>query len=1710
MKYSKTAIGLLTAQYRSVLKKCLMINLGLFALGTVAATPANGETYTGSDSIAIDDTNTISAKLAASDSYLTTTGGLAVDKSALQTALTGAIAADPTGAGFVTGNAISTKLQDYATTDALSAKADANVLGTGFDATNTVKQAIDSKASLSDVTDYVTNKLANGNNPYQTEQDVAATLQNYAKLGADANFAKVSAESYKYANHWYSDSKLDKVSVRNEIGQQVSALTSNGYYLYSDGNLYFDATKDGLRIFGPNDQQNATFRVNNASGDIYSNGTLRLMGDNGYRALTAQKIAQYDNANAFLGLDTTKTVAEALSVFEGDTNIWVGNGEQSNPTSFVDAFKNINSALGTIHGLVDGGTGKVKNNTSVFANGPITSNLTGEEISTALRAGTSVEDLQVDLDNAVAKIRSGETMVGKAFADKDGNEIDTTYAKLTEDVTFKNITATESVATPKLVLNTKELTDVKTDAITTDGEANILATSSAVAATVKTMSENATYTPGTGAVNTTAATTINEAILANDKVSSANKALLGELTATDNWANIKSLANGDNTSPATVVKAIQNVGNFIDNMDNKIGDLSSLHPITNNADDTKAESLVVAINNFDDNLHNKTNTYTAAQAFTGGIKFSNADDAQVVSNVDNGQGAVAVGEGKADTLATTATVLKSAQNAEFSAAPGETLPDSINGAATIHAAIVNVATATDENTKAIGDLDFSGAKNVEATDLTEAVLDLDAAIGDLSTITADYAQTNTGSGYSNPADLATAIQNVATAAAKADGDLQFDNAYTKGEDGNQAANLTDAINNMAKAAAEADGDLQFDNAYTQGEDGNQAANLTDAINNVAKNAQDAVEGAIEEAKQYTDDRIDGTGEDSTVTVGSNAGQVIIGKTQDNDGELEILSGIAINNDGNNREIEIAAQHDNHVVGADFTAEDETISLMASNKNNANATGMTIDNMNQTITLGSANAVTGDAYELEIDSKNGTTIVGTGKEGENVTIGKGTIVADASIAAGTLDENGALEKGVQMTADGDLTATNSALIGSKDDAGDVTGVELTAEGNITASGDATIAGDLSAANGDFTVATTTDDTDSAAPVTTTTMTLNGDANISGKATFGDAADETKSVTIEQGKVTANEVDTKSLTADNGTFNETLTVGTADENGALEKGVQMTADGDLTATNSALIGSKDDAGNVTGVELTAEGNITASGDATIAGNLSAAGGNFTVITTTDVTDPDAPVTTTTMTLDGDADITGDTSIGGTLDVTGKTTLSAENGMAFGDGQTVTSIDDGSVAQTMPEDTTTEDPNKSALATVATVLKSAENAKFTGVTDENHATGTAETIKEAFQNIDTFVGSKETLTNKSISDKADLTTALNSFANNVEAGMGGEFAEGGNWSAEISNEANAPENGYYSAFTAENLADAISTVYSTIGTADKLQGYNGVSAENTVNDNIAAVNGTIGNIENLNADLKNLTNGTDVAPETVVEAFNNIDATLGRIHGLFDGEKVNTTGRIESSTGSHSNLAQGTTVETHLVSLDNAIGDRHSITNKNGSNGYVLVERDSVADVLSDIASQIGTAEDLAGATINGVSADNTVNQNIAAINSSLGDISELKDAAFAQGATLVDAVKNVDDKLVNLDNRVAKTEKDLKELHHDFRRGMASMAAMSSLVPNSRSTGKTSLSLGTGAYGGHGAVAVGGFHYITDNLMLNAGVSWSDSSDTAYRMGVTYSF
>lgn len=275
---------------------------------------------------------------------------------------------------------------------------------------------------------------------------------------------------------------------------------------------------------------------------------------------------------------------------------------------------------------------------------------------------------------------------------------------------------------------------------------------------------------------------------------------------------------------------------------------------------------------------------------------------------------------------------------------------------------------------------------------------------------------------------------------------------------------------------------------------------------------------------------------------------------------------------------------------------------------------------------------------------------------------------------------------------------------------------------------------------------------------------------------------------------------------------------------------------------------------------------------------------------------------------------------------------------------------------------------------------------------------------------------------------------------------------------------------------------------------------SVDNTIGTRVEdTVNKTVGNISQLGVGNKNLSNGSEDAPETIVEAINNIDQSLGTIHGLAD----------KLGDQHQGNLADGTTVEDHLTSLDSAIGNRDNYTNANGSNNYLATAGADISTAISEIASNIGTAEDL-GTAQNGVSSSNTVNQNIAAVNTAIGNTSKLANTHYVSGATnLTDAVAGLDNQIHNLDSRYYQLSGDINDLRDDFNAGMATMSAMTALVPNARATGNTQLSFGTGMYEGETAMALGGFHWINDNVLLNVGAAWG-SADTAYRMGITYSW
>ena len=204
--------------------------------------------------------------------------------------------------------------------------------------------------------------------------------------------------------------------------------------------------------------------------------------------------------------------------------------------------------------------------------------------------------------------------------------------------------------------------------------------------------------------------------------------------------------------------------------------------------------------------------------------------------------------------------------------------------------------------------------------------------------------------------------------------------------------------------------------------------------------------------------------------------------------------------------------------------------------------------------------------------------------------------------------------------------------------------------------------------------------------------------------------------------------------------------------------------------------------------------------------------------------------------------------------------------------------------------------------------------------------------------------------------------------------------------------------------------------------------------------------------------LTKGTGTKAADVVTALNNIDATLGQIHGLKNGN---------SHLKANSNLAYGTTVEQHLVSLDDAIGNRN-ISSAN-------------AAINTATASNMSAAMETTGNLIGSMDFDGT--------------------QYLAKVSNLTDAVRTLDNNIERVENRLEKVEYNLKS-------GLAAVSALSALVPNARDCGDTQLSVGTGVYADRVGVAVGGFHYFNDHVLFNAGASYGGTRDWAFRAGLTF--
>ena len=1058
--------------------------------------------------------------------------------------------------------------------------------------------------------------------------------------------------------------------------------------------------------------------------------------------------------------------------------------------------------------------------------------------------------------------------------------------------------------------------------------------------------------------------------------------------------------------------------------------------------------------------------------------------------------------------------------------------------------------------------------------IVEAIGNLDGAIGNRE-ISSANAQINTGTGSSVAAGLKAAGDVIGSAqSAKATEGLLKNYAITGDSTVEGATSIISALNTIATTAAGL------------------------ALNN-----------------NFTGTNIFGSEEGEQVIISSNGNLTV-------DGDLTIGEANAIRSDGAG----VLDMNHNSLTNV------QGLTLVDANNNTAtlslNGTTIETGNKNIDVGTGSLNGQSlniGSADQFTVDSSGNVSTTGTASFGAttvtSLDAGSGTIKTTGAIEGGTLDISGNAEIGGALDVTG-----NTTIGGTLDVTGALSGSTATFTGLVTSeglnagSGDITTTGNLSAG------AATVTSLDAGSGLITTTGTVHGSTIEAGSHTSLTegrlvVSDGTKTSSLEKDKLTLDGIemtknDDGKLNIASGlnvvgdeTISGTLTIGEANAITGTEDTLDMGANALTNVNGLTLTDGAAEPSTITmavqsvsakqyGDDDFASHTVLGINQDTFVDGLIGSTDGLSVFKSTgaqyeevfSVDDTGSILSDMLKTDNGEGN-----SVTLGKDESSKTILNGS--MQFGTEEEtpyVNAIDDGSEAQTSGGSHT--------MATVATVLASAENAAYTEV-GPNITEAT--TIKNAIHTLDTKMGVVDDVAvngyapegGKTLTDaistlntnmqnvlgsvyKADgsydatklvgngleagstsLTDAVTKYAENVQAAMGTTFAEDGSYtntftrkeavdydglesqslvsaiaqldsnigsaitgvertgvegaSTSATNTVNANIQALDTAIGNLNytggeldyanetgsVTDAIKTINANIGAAiaaddiaDRTVGriasdntvnqnlvaldtaigadvtvlYNGVSVENAVNGNIDALNTIIGNVSTLEGNA--LQNGTEDKPETVVEALQNINDTLGVIHGLVESEGAEKT---TTDVDYYGNLAVGdATVEAHLEALDASIGDRRVLESLNEAINDGAKE--SVAVALEAAGNAIGDA-----------------------------DFSQTHYASSVRDAS--SAIRVIDSNLYRLDNEV-------KDLRKNMKRGFASMAAMSAMVPNARAKGNTQLSFGTGMYSGHTGFALGGFHWFTDNLLMNIGVAYGDgdSSDMIYRAGVTYSW
>ena len=224
------------------------------------------------------------------------------------------------------------------------------------------------------------------------------------------------------------------------------------------------------------------------------------------------------------------------------------------------------------------------------------------------------------------------------------------------------------------------------------------------------------------------------------------------------------------------------------------------------------------------------------------------------------------------------------------------------------------------------------------------------------------------------------------------------------------------------------------------------------------------------------------------------------------------------------------------------------------------------------------------------------------------------------------------------------------------------------------------------------------------------------------------------------------------------------------------------------------------------------------------------------------------------------------------------------------------------------------KAAIDQIDKNIGTAMTATGSGRTTDAFKTATTKTVNQNLSALDAAIGADMTSAGRTTVGVTAAANSVNANLTAIDAYLGGDVSGVSRTKGTV---ANATVKANIEALDAAIGTDAeLLTTTVTTGAGQN----NGVAVANSVNRNVAALNAAVGDVATLKAGTGStgnaITNGTGTAATTVVQALNNIDATLGQIHGLKNGH---------SHLQAKSNLADGTTVEQHLIALDDAVGDR-----------------------------------------------------------------------------------------------------------------------------------------------------------------------------------------